>query len=86
MIFRNYYMKILNNICNILRAITVINKLRIHKAMELVLTKVKLVFLYVRLDIVLDIEDKFDINIEDDVIGEMNTVADAVDVVMKKTA
>ncbi|MEP1094385.1 MAG: phosphopantetheine-binding protein [Cyclobacteriaceae bacterium] len=37
-------------------------------------------------DIVLDIEDKFDINIEDDVIGEMNTVADAVDVVMKKTA
>ncbi len=37
-------------------------------------------------DIVLDIEDKFDINIEDDVIGEMNTVADAVDVVMRKTA
>lgn len=35
-------------------------------------------------DIVLDIEDKFDIMIEDDVIGNMNTVSDAVNVVMEK--
>jgi len=37
-------------------------------------------------DIVLDIEDKFDIMIDDDSIGEMNTVKDSIDVVMKKTA
>lgn len=37
-------------------------------------------------DIVLDIEDKFDIMIDDDVIGEMNTVKDSIDVVLKKTA
>jgi len=37
-------------------------------------------------DIVLDIEDKFDIMIDDDVIGEMNTVQDSIDVVLQKTA
>lgn len=37
-------------------------------------------------DIVLDIEDKFDIMIEDDVIGKMNTVADAVTVIMDKAS
>jgi acyl carrier protein len=37
-------------------------------------------------DIVLDIEDKFDIIIDDDAIGEMNTVQDSIDVVMKMTA
>ena len=37
-------------------------------------------------DIVLDIEDKFDIMIDDDVIGEMNTVQDSIDVVLRKTA
>ena len=37
-------------------------------------------------DIVLDIEDKFDIMIDDDIIGEMNTVGDSIDVVLKKTA
>lgn len=37
-------------------------------------------------DIVLDIEDRFDIMIDDDVIGEMNTVGDSIDVVLSKTA
>ena len=37
-------------------------------------------------DIVLDIEDKFDIMIDDDVIGEMNTVRDSIDVVLAKAA
>ena len=37
-------------------------------------------------DIVLDIEDRFDIMIDDDVIGEMNTVGDSIDVVLRKTA
>ena len=37
-------------------------------------------------DIVLDIEDKFDIMIDDDVIGEMNTVQDSIDVVLQKAA
>ena len=37
-------------------------------------------------DIVLDIEDKFDIMIEDDAIGEMNTVNDAIEVISKKVA
>jgi len=37
-------------------------------------------------DIVLDIEDKFDIMIDDDVIGEMNTVRDSIDVVLQKAA
>ena len=37
-------------------------------------------------DIVLDIEDKFDIMIEDDAIGEMNTVQDSIDMVLKKAA
>ncbi|MEO9870131.1 acyl carrier protein [Ekhidna sp.] len=37
-------------------------------------------------DIVLDIEDKFDIMIDDDVIGEMNTVQDSINVVLQKTA
>ena len=37
-------------------------------------------------DIVLDIEDKFDIMIDDDAIGEMNTVKDSIDVVLQKTA
>lgn len=37
-------------------------------------------------DIVLDIEDKFDIMIDDDTIGEMNTVQDSINVVMKMTA
>ncbi|MFZ9046647.1 MAG: acyl carrier protein [Cyclobacteriaceae bacterium] len=35
-------------------------------------------------DIVLDIEDKFDIMIEDDVIGEMVKVSDAVRIVSEK--
>ena len=37
-------------------------------------------------DIVLDIEDKFDIMIDDDAIGEMNTVQDSIDVVLQKAA
>lgn len=37
-------------------------------------------------DIVLDIEDKFDIMIDDDVIGDMNTVSDSINVVLQKTA
>ncbi len=37
-------------------------------------------------DIVLDIEDKFDIMIDDDAIGEMNTVKDSIDVVLQKSA
>ena len=37
-------------------------------------------------DIVLDIEDKFDIMIDDDAIGEMNTVRHSIDVVLKKAA
>ncbi len=37
-------------------------------------------------DIVLDIEDKFDIMIDDDAIGEMNTVRDSIDVVLQKAA
>ncbi len=37
-------------------------------------------------DIVLDIEDKFDIMIDDDAIGEMNTVQNSIDVVLRKTA
>ena len=37
-------------------------------------------------DIVLDIEDKFDIMIEDEVIGQMNTVADAVGIIAEKVA
>ncbi|MEM6641475.1 MAG: acyl carrier protein [Bacteroidota bacterium] len=37
-------------------------------------------------DIVLDIEDKFDIMIDDDAIGEMNTVRDSIDVVLNKAA
>jgi len=37
-------------------------------------------------DIVLDIEDTFDIMIEDDFIGEMNTVADSVNIIAKKVA
>ena len=38
------------------------------------------------IEIPLDIEDKFDIMIDDDVIGEMNTVQDSIDVVLQKTA
>ncbi|MEM0939118.1 MAG: acyl carrier protein [Bacteroidota bacterium] len=37
-------------------------------------------------DIVLDIEDRFDIMIDDDAIGEMNTVKDSINVVLKKAA
>ena len=37
-------------------------------------------------DIVLDIEDKFDIMIDDDAIGEMNTVQDSINMVLQKTA
>lgn len=37
-------------------------------------------------DIVLDIEDKFDIMIDDDAIGEMNTVRDSIDMVLRKAA
>ena len=37
-------------------------------------------------DIVLDIEDKFGIIIDDDAIGEMNTVQDSIDMVLKKAA
>ena len=36
-------------------------------------------------DIVLDIEDKFDVMIEDDVIGEMVKVGDAVRIIAEKT-
>lgn len=35
-------------------------------------------------DIVLDLEDKFDIMIEDDVIGQMNTLDDVVEAVDSK--
>jgi acyl carrier protein len=35
-------------------------------------------------DIVLDIEEKFDIMIDDDSIGKMNTVKDAVEVISEK--
>lgn len=35
-------------------------------------------------DIVLDIEEKYDIMMEDDLIGNMNTVKDAVDIISKK--
>jgi len=37
-------------------------------------------------DIVLDIEDKFDIMIDDDAIGDMNTVQDSINMVLQKTA
>lgn len=37
-------------------------------------------------DIVLDIEDTFDIMVEDDVIGEMNTVSDSVNIISTKVA
>ncbi len=37
-------------------------------------------------DIVLDIEEKFDIMVEDDIIGEMNTVKDALNIISKKVA
>jgi acyl carrier protein len=37
-------------------------------------------------DIVLDIEDKFDVMIEDDVIGEMVKVGDAVRIISEKTS
>ena len=36
-------------------------------------------------DIVLDIEEEFDIMIEDDVIGKMNTVGDAIDTILDKS-
>jgi len=35
-------------------------------------------------DIVLDIEEKYDIMMEDDLIGNMNTVKDAVDIIAGK--
>lgn len=35
-------------------------------------------------DIVLDIEDKFDIMIEDDLIGKMDTVGDSLDIISDK--
>lgn len=35
-------------------------------------------------DIVLDIEEKFDIMIEDDLIGKMDTVGDALDIIGDK--
>lgn len=35
-------------------------------------------------DIVLDIEEKFDIMIEDDFIGKMDTVGDALDIIGEK--
>ncbi len=35
-------------------------------------------------DIVLDIEEKFDIIIEDDFIGKMDTVGDALDIIAEK--
>ncbi|WP_421896984.1 acyl carrier protein [Marinoscillum sp.] len=37
-------------------------------------------------DIVLDIEEKFDIMIEDDFIGKMDTVGDALDIISEKIA
>ncbi|MFY0599798.1 MAG: acyl carrier protein [Cyclobacteriaceae bacterium] len=35
-------------------------------------------------DIVLDIEDKYDIMIEDEVIGKMGTVGESIDVIFQK--
>lgn len=35
-------------------------------------------------DIVLDIEEKFDIMIEDDLIGKMDTVSDSLDIISNK--
>jgi len=35
-------------------------------------------------DIIIDIEEKFDISIEDDTIGEMNTVRDAIEMISQK--
>ena len=35
-------------------------------------------------DIVLDIEEKFDIIIEDDFIGKMDTIGDALDIISEK--
>lgn len=35
-------------------------------------------------DIVLDIEEKFDIMIEDDLIGKMDTVGDSLDIIRDK--
>lgn len=35
-------------------------------------------------DIVLDIEDKYDIMIEDEAIGKMGTVGESIDVIFKK--
>lgn len=37
-------------------------------------------------DIVLDIEEKFDIMIEDDYIGKMDTVGNALDIIEQKLA
>jgi len=37
-------------------------------------------------DIVLDIEEKYDIMMEDEVIGSMNTVKDAVEIISGKLA
>lgn len=35
-------------------------------------------------DIVLDIEEKYDITIDDDAIGQMNTVGESVSIIQKK--
>ncbi len=37
-------------------------------------------------DIVLDIEDKYDIMIEDEAIGKMGTVGESIDVIFQKLA
>ena len=37
-------------------------------------------------DIVLDIEEKYDIMIDDDAIAQMNTVGESIDVILEKQA
>jgi len=36
-------------------------------------------------DIVLDIEDRYNLLIEDEVIGKMNTIQDSIDLIMKQS-
>ena len=37
-------------------------------------------------DIVLDIEEKYDITIDDDAIGKMNTVGESIDIILEKVS
>ena len=36
-------------------------------------------------DIVLDIEDRYKLIIEDEIIGKMNTIQDSIDLIMKQS-